>query len=242
MSNILNLLIVDDDPGIIRLLTRYFEKHSINVTAATNEQELQDVLQTGAPDIILLDLMFPDVQGFELLEKLRNKYDIGIMMMTGHEDPVDKIVGLELGADDYIYKPFELRELLARVRSLYRRTCKPPAGQIDSKDKPGSLAFDGFQFHIRSRFLFSPDKIIIKLTSHETNLLVMFLYSQNEVLNRKILVKEVFGRDWGAEDRSIDILVSKLRRKLGKKEIIANERGRGYRFIPQVVSGNNAAH
>jgi len=201
-----------------------------------DEPSLEEVLANNTPDIILLDLMFPDVQGFELLEKLRKVYDVGIIIMTGNEDPVDRVVGLELGADDYINKPFELRELLARVRSLHRRLSKMPIDSNPGDDNSQLFIFDGFRFEKHSKFLYSPENEFIKLTGHETRLLLMFLESHNAVLDRKTMVKQLFTREWGPEDRSIDIMVSKLRRKLGKKNIILNDRSRGYRFIPLVES------
>ena len=238
MDKIINILIIDDDKSIIKLLTRYFEKHGMVVSSVPGAEELDSKPSHYQAHIILLDLLLPNVQGFTFLEKLRKKYpDTGIIVMTGNEDPVDKVVGLEIGADDYINKPFELREMLARIRSLHRRiNINETITKTDEKNTSENtkyFLFNGWRFEVRTKFLYSPENQIIKLTSLETTLLSIFLKSDNKTLERNRMLQDVFRREWRPDDRSIDMLISKIRKKLSDKDIIVNERTRGYRWTPE---------
>lgn len=241
MISIINILIVEDDKSIVKILTKYFEKHGMNVACIGAVEELDSDVLRNTPEIILLDFFLPNVQGFSLLERLRVKYpNSGIIVMTGNDDPVDKVVGLEIGADDYINKPFEMREMLARVRSLYRRVTKDSAKKIgegtESSEKVQYFTFNGWRYELRTKFLYSPDGKVVKLTSFETQLLAIFLNSENRVIERITLLKDVLMREWRPEDRSIDMLVSKLRKKLHDKEVVVNERNRGYRWTPLTLT------
>lgn len=235
-----NVLIIEDDDSYCSVLSRYLAKNGV-ITNKCEEHSLLFVQKESIEitfDIVLLDLFLPDVHGFELLDKLYKTFpQIGIIVITGNNDDVDKVVALELGADDYLVKPFELRYLLARIRSLFRRLSAESDSVNNSPDQNYICIFDGWKFDKRTRFLRAPDGSLFNLTTHETDLLIKFIDSGNALIKRESLVENIFNRQWTPDDRSIDILVSKLRKKLGNKNLIINERARGYRFTPIVEIG-----
>jgi DNA-binding response OmpR family regulator len=187
-----------------------------------------------AVDVVLLDLGLSGEDGLELMRYLRAHWTGAIVIVTGRGEPVDKVVGLELGADDYVTKPFDLRELLARVRSVLRRISPPQAHSTDGN----AMEFAGFRFDAQMRSLQGQDGAPIQLTTGEYELLVAFLGAPGRVLSRDQLVTQLHGHEAGPFDRSIDVQVGRLRRKIERDvanpELIKSVRGAGYVFTPRV--------
>ena len=239
------ILVLDDDERIGKLLRRYLERESYQADIATTVAEARQMLRRGVHDLIILDLMLPDGSGLAFARELRAEHDIGIVILSAKQDVVDRIVGLEVGADDYITKPFDERELLARVRSVLRRVhsgAPGPASQrvarpIVSAPPPAdeTIRFDGWVLDRRSHELYDPDGEQVHLTSYEFQLLSTFALRPNRVLSRDEILGEVAGRKWNPYDRSIDVLVGKLRKKLESRQtrssLIKTIRGSGYKFI-----------
>jgi len=231
------ILIVDDDPRLCRSLARYFKQEGYEVCTATSGQEMRERLAAEKPSLVILDLMLPDEDGFSLARELRATSDVAIVFLTGKSDTTDKVVGLELGADDYVTKPFIERELLARVRSVLRR-----AGEgARAKPEPvGSVAhFCGWCLDLDSYDLISPSGELVALTPHEFQLLSTLVQHGNRVLTREAILELVAGRDWSPDDRSVDVLIGKLRRKLEddprEPRLIETVRSVGYKLTAKVV-------
>ncbi|MFO1089625.1 MAG: response regulator transcription factor [Hyphomicrobiales bacterium] len=228
------LLVVDDDRGTRDLVRAYFEQHNFLVTTAKNGQELLSLLARGPYDLILLDVMLPDRDGLSLCREISAKSHVPIILLTAIAETADRIIGLELGADDYVTKPFEPRELLARVRVVLRRRARP--GGAASTDDAGSrlYRFEGWSLDCTRRRLESPDGVVVPLTAAEYDLLVAFVGHPNRPLSRERLLDLTKGHTPNAGfDRSIDILVSRLRKKLQRNspnDIIKTVRGAGYVF------------
>ena len=230
-----HLLIVDDDAEIQALVERYFSLQGFRVSTAGDGAAMRAALADADIDIVLLDLGLPREDGFELTRYLREHWKGAIIIITGRGESVDRVVGLELGADDYVTKPFDLRELLARVRSVLRRVAPAEAS-------PGADAqvveFAGFRLDVQARRLFGRDGGEIALTTGEFELLQVFLGAAGRVLSRDQLINQVHGRDAGPFDRSIDVQVGRLRRKIERDaanpELIKSVRGAGYLFTPRV--------
>jgi len=230
-----HLLIVDDDAEIRALVERYFGNQGLRVSAAADGAAMRAVLANEDIDIVLLDLGLPREDGFELTRWLREHWKGAIIIITGRGESVDRVVGLELGADDYVTKPFDMRELLARVRSVLRRvTPAASAGQPAS----ATLEFAGFRLDVQTRSLRAADGAEIPLTTGEFELLQVFLRAAGRVLSRDQLIGQLHGRDAGPFDRSIDVQVGRLRRKIerdaAQPELIKSVRGAGYLFTPRV--------
>jgi DNA-binding response OmpR family regulator len=230
------ILIVDDDPRIYRLLAHYLGREGYSVRTASNGVEMRRLLTTEQPDLIILDLMLPGENGLTLAQEIRAQSDVAIIMLTGKMDTVDKVVGLELGADDYVTKPFEERELLARIRSVLRRTSR---SDISNSGSQGSIArFAGWQLDLTAYTLTSPTGEKVHLTSHEFRLLAALVTRYNRVLTRDEILELVAGRDRTPYDRSIDVLVGKLRGKIEDDPkhpcFIQTIRGVGYTFSAHV--------
>lgn len=234
MSVLGTILVVDDDQRLCRLVSRYLHREGYEVRTATSAAEMRLVMQANDPELVILDLMLPDGDGFELARELRAQSDVGIVILTGKTDTVDKVVGLEIGADDYMTKPFEPRELLARIHSVLRRRTAGQAGE-----GRGSLAhFGGWSLDLEAYELRADDGSSVNLTTHEFRLLSALVTHGQRVLTRDAILDSVFDRDWSPEDRSIDVLVGKLRKKLGDDAkdpaVIRTIRGAGYALIPSV--------
>ena len=238
MSGSVKILVVDDDPRLCRVLHRYLCREGFQVSVAANGNEMRDRITDVLPDLIILDLVLPSEDGLALARDLRAKYDMPIIMLTGKIDPVDRVVGLELGADDYVTKPFDERELLARVRSVLRRTKR-------SKKQPPTIAnnaslahFAGWQLDLKAQRLISPNGDTVRLTSLEFQLLAIFVKRPSQVLSRDTIVNQVTKRDYSPYDRSIDVLIGKVRKKIEpdfkNPTLIKTVRGMGYIFTPQV--------
>jgi two-component system OmpR family response regulator len=231
-----HILIVDDDAEIRSLLREYFEKNGYRVTLAADGRALWPALSVARPDLIVLDLMLPGEDGFKLCRDLRARSDVPIIMLTARGEETDRIVGLELGADDYVPKPFNPRELLARVKSVLRRMRSLPDNL--KPDEAREFRFAGWTLDIATRNLTSPVGVVIALSGTEFRLLRTFLSHPNRVLTRDQLIDLMLSRDAAPFDRAIDVQVSRLRHRLGEdaKEpaIIKTVRSQGYVFAARV--------
>ena len=240
------ILVLDDDERIGKLLRRYLEREGYRADIATTLAQARVEVENGAPDLVILDLMLPDGSGLVLARELRDQMDIGIIILSAKQDVVDRIVGLEVGADDYMTKPFDERELIARVRSVLRRvqSAGPAPVPVDVAASPAarpsvdapedeSIRFDGWVLDRLSHELWDPDGEQVHLTSYEFQLLCTFASRPNRVLSRDEILGAVAGRKWNPYDRSIDVLVGKLRKKLeapSGRSLIKTIRGSGYKF------------
>ncbi len=225
-------LIVDDNIELRELLSGYLTRFNIASEAVGDGAGMRKALAASRFDVIILDLMLPGEDGLELCRELRSNSDIPILMLTARCEPTDRIIGLELGADDYMAKPFEPRELVARIQSILRRV-------RDDRDAPrtderSSIRFDDWQLNGVLRQLQAPDGLVVPLSNAEFRLLWVFLERPRRVLNREQLLDAARGRSIEAFDRSIDLLVSRLRQKLGddpkSPRLIKTVRGEGYLF------------
>ena len=232
-----HLLVVDDDAEILALIQRYFRNQGFRVSTAISGTAMRAAIQADAVDIVLLDLGLPGEDGLDLTRYLRAHWKGAIIIVTGRGESVDRVVGLELGADDYVTKPFDLRELLARVRSVMRRSApviSEPAAAVAAK----AIEFAGFRLHPAARTLVGPHDKEVPLTTGEFELLCIFLEHPNRVLSRDQLMGFMHGRDAGPFDRAIDVQIGRLRRKIerdpAKPELIKSVRGAGYLFAGRV--------
>ncbi|CDM60032.1 MULTISPECIES: response regulator [Rhizobium] len=231
-----HILVVDDDARIRQLLIRYFEDEGYRVTAVADGTAMHTELATTDFTAIFLDLVLPGGQnGLQLVREVRANSDVPILMLTGRDDVTDKIVGLEVGADDYIAKPFHLREVLARLRTVLRRRRQPaerPAGHQAADE--GVLQFDGWQLHIHRRKLTDPSGQDTPLTTGEFDMLLVFARNAGRVLSRETLMDLTRSRSLEAFDRTIDAQIARLRRKIEEDTkyptIIQSVRGIGYVF------------
>ena len=232
-----HLLIVDDDAEIAALISRYFGAHGFRVSAADDGAAMRAAIARECVDVVLLDLGLPHEDGLALTQYLRAHWTGAIIIVSGRGESVDRVVGLELGADDYVSKPFDLRELLARVRSVMRRVAPSPARREPTAED-GAVEFAGFRFDAQMRRLHGPDGAEIALTTGEFDLLVVFLGAPGRVLSRDRLIGQLHGHEAGPFDRSIDMQVGRLRRKIERDaaspELIKSVRGAGYVFTPRV--------
>ena len=234
------LLVVDDDPTVRAMLVEYLSGHRFEVQAVDSGSAMRAEIERNLPDLILLDVRLPGEDGITLARFLRERYDVGIIMVTASGDVVDRVVGLEVGADDYVAKPFEPRELLARVRSVLRRMqAKPQAAPADPGPVPATRQRIGrCELDVDSRLLFENGEEV-PLTAMEFELLRVFLASPNRVLSRDQLLMRTRNREWEPFDRSIDIRIGRLRRKIepdpgGEPRCIRTVRNGGYMYVPWV--------
>ncbi|HTN97212.1 MAG TPA: response regulator [Nordella sp.] len=232
-----HLLVVDDDREICDLIRGFFERHGYRVTAAHDEAQMQAHLRRCSFDLVVLDVMLPGRNGLELCRDIRAKSQVPIIMVTAVSETTDRIVGLEMGADDYLAKPFEPRELLARVRAVIRRFSA--ASEAERQARPIQICkFAGWTLDLVQRRLWSDDDVVVTLTTAEFDLLSVFVMHPRRTLSRDQLLDLTQGREAQAFDRSIDILVSRLRRKLAASveaaSLIVTVRGGGYMFAPAV--------
>jgi DNA-binding response OmpR family regulator len=199
------ILIIDDDKKLNNLLIEYLSKFGFKATAVTNPEEGLKILRRKLPDMIILDIMLPGKDGFEVCKEIRKEYSIPIIMLTARGEVTDRIVGLELGADDYLPKPFEPRELVARIQSVLRRSSESVKSETV---KFRNLMID---FNKRSVLL---DEKRVDLTNMEFEILSVFVKNPGRVLNRDQILEKIKGIEWEAFDRSVDVLMSRLRQKL----------------------------
>ena len=222
-----NIFILDDDKELVKLLNEFLAEYKFKITSFYTPSDLFNTLEHSKPDMLLLDIMLPEMDGFQVLRKIRETDDFPVIMLTAKGEVSDKVVGLELGADDYLPKPFEPRELLARIQSILRRVHHANS-MIDL------LEFDGLAIDkLKEEVLLDNEKI--SLSTSEFEALLLFANNSNEVLDREFLVENLRGITWQTYDRSVDVLVSRLRNKLGetpnKTRFLKTIHGVGYKFI-----------
>ena len=231
-----HILVVDDDPRICRLLARFLAKEGYVVETANDGSEMRRALARLPIDLVILDLIMPGEDGLSLARSLRAESEIALIMLTGKDTEVDKIVGLEVGADDYVTKPFNERELLARIRSVLRRA--KSGGSELSPEKASIARFNGWQLDLSARDLKSPNGEAVPLTTYEFQLLSALVRRPKRALTRDQILDLVANREWAPFDRSVDALVVKLRRKLlddpRTPSMIKTIRGTGYMFAVPV--------
>jgi two-component system torCAD operon response regulator TorR len=207
-----HILIVEDDPVGRETLAAYLRRDGHRVSEAEDGATMRRIFADGDIDVVMLDINLPNEDGLSLLRELRRQSEVGIIMVTGRQDSVDRIVALELGADDYVTKPYNMRELLPRAKNLARRVA---AARANAPDEP-KKTFDGWTLDIPHRTLTSPEGEDVRLTRAEFELLATFVASRGRVLTRDGLIDQVSGRDRDPLDRTIDVLVGRLRRKIEK--------------------------
>jgi two-component system OmpR family response regulator len=238
MSASPHILVVEDDREIANLVTRFLKANDCRVAQAANGREMDLHLTDGRFDLIVLDLMLPGEDGLAICRRLRRGNRIPIIMLTAKGDPLDRIIGLEMGADDYIAKPFDPRELLARIRAVLRRVRdgEDPAGEKTARRHH----FAGYAIDVAARRLSDPQGAEIALTGAEFDLLLVLVERPGRVLSRDRLLDLTQGRAAGPFERSVDILVSRIRRKMEQDphhpEIIKTVRSGGYMFTADVES------
>jgi len=232
-----HVLIVDDDPDIAGLVSRYLGGQGFRVSVAATASQLRQSLQRAAVDLILLDLGLPDEDGLLVLRELQEEWRVPVIVVSGRGASGERVVGLELGADDYVSKPFELRELLARVRSVLRRVHADTAHEGPAR----RLSFDGLQLEPAVRRLVDRDGREVALTCGEFELLRALLAQPQQVLSRDQLMNCMHGRDAGPFDRAIDVQIGRLRRKIEldatHPRLIQSVRGAGYLLAAAVTQG-----
>jgi DNA-binding response OmpR family regulator len=234
-----HILIVDDEPEVRRLLEAGLKAEGYAVSEAADGAGLMAALEKGPIDLITLDIRLGGEDGFNLAREVRARNNVPIIMISGKGDMIDRIVGLELGADDYIAKPFHMREVLARVRAVLRRydAQSSDAGHAPAEEKGRRFDFDGWKLDATRRTLTSPEGASCELTTAEFNLLMILVERPGRVLSRDELMDLLKGHDWTPLDRSIDGLVARLRKKIERGEVpqlVKTVRGVGYVFAPQV--------
>jgi two-component system OmpR family response regulator len=232
-SQPVRILVVDDDPAMQQMVVNYLEEHNMRAVTAAGRRDLTSQFAASEPHLVILDLRLGEEDGLDLLREIRSRSDVPVIITTGHRrDEIDRVVGLELGADDYVTKPFSPRELLARVRAVLRRR---EAGRTAAPRDPdrGRSRFGGWQLDRRSRRLTDPNGSLVALTKGEYALLVAFLDAPQRPLTREYLLQATRVHE-DVFDRSIDVQVLRLRRKLetdpSAPGIIQTERGVGYVF------------
>ena len=221
------ILIIDDDKELTELLDEFLSEHKYKTLIYHSPLEAIKALDKTIPDLVLLDIMMPEMDGFQVLRKIRETLDLPIIMLTAKGEVSDKVVGLELGADDYLAKPFEPRELLARIQSLMRRV-------YSQNSLVDILSFENLEVDKLKEEVFLDGKAL-SLSTSEFEALLLFANNSNSVLDREFLVENLRGITWQTYDRSVDVLVSRLRNKLGetpaRTRFIKTIHGVGYKFI-----------
>jgi two-component system OmpR family response regulator len=248
VSTAVHIAVLDDEIEITRLLANYLQGRGFRITQLHRGAELMALMPADPPALVLLDLGLPGEDGLAIARQLREHWRCGLVIVTGRGDAVDKVVGLEVGADDYVTKPFDLRELLARINAVLRRTAAPerapltPGAPAPAPASASSLrrrlGFEGWVLDIDARRLVDPRGADVALTTGEFDLLCAFARHAGRVLSRDFLLEETRGREAAPFDRTIDVQVGRLRRKLEPDQeqprIIKSVRGAGYVFVPEV--------
>jgi DNA-binding response OmpR family regulator len=232
-----HILIVDDDPSIRQMVVDYLADNELQVTAVASGREIADVIGRETIDLLILDLKLPGEDGMDIARRIRVDSNMPIIMLTGRKDEADRVMALELGADDYLTKPFSPRELLARIRALLRRS-RIHETVVDGLARIRAFRFAGWELNVRVRRLKSPQGEVIELRNAEFNLLAVFLASPQRVLTRDQLLSMSHLHNDEVYERAIDTQIGRLRRKLeahgGGRELIRTERGAGYVFTAHV--------
>jgi two-component system OmpR family response regulator len=230
-----HVLLVDDDPEIRQLTAKYLEQNNVQCSTAANSHEMRRMLQMQRVDLLVLDVMIPGEDGLTICRDLRAAgsafAQLPILMLTARTDDADRILGLEMGADDYLGKPFVPRELLARIRAILRRSRALPSN-LQITNSPNRWRFSGYTLDTLTRQVRNPDGVLLVLTSGEYRVLQVLLSHANKVLSREQLLELTQGRSGDAFDRSIDLLISRLRLRLGEPArtlgLIKTVRSEGY--------------
>jgi two-component system OmpR family response regulator len=236
MANVPNILVVEDDRETRTLIAKYLRTNSCNVTTAADGREMEKVMADTRVDLLILDVMLPGEDGLSLCRRVRAESQLPIIMLTARGEDVDRILGLEMGADDYLPKPFNPRELLARINAVLRR--QATALNASATPNATALSFAGWQIDLRLRELRNPEGARVAMTSAEFDLLRAFVERSGRVLSRDSLLDLTQGRSAGSFERSIDVLVSRIRRKIEidpqDAQMIKTVRSGGYMFTPTV--------
>ncbi len=233
------LLIVDDDPDVRELLQEFFTLQQFETRAAASADEARELMSEFRPDVALLDIGLPGEDGLSLARYVREHHDLAIIIVSGAGDTVDRIIGLEVGADDYLTKPFDTRELLARVKSVLRRYRREPAGTLESEPEESGerfLPIGRLRLDRVAESLLDSEGEEIALTRMEYELLLVLAERPNRPLSRDQILNLTQNRDWDPYDRSVDIRVARLRQKVEEDpshpKLIRTVRGVGYKFVP----------
>jgi DNA-binding response OmpR family regulator len=247
VNSALHLAVVDDEADITQLLGNYLQHHGYRVTQLHDGRSLMELMASDAPSLVLLDVGLPGEDGFSIARQLREHWRCGLVIVTGRGDAVDKVVGLEVGADDYVTKPFDLRELLARIKAVLRRMAPSEPSAVPAGAAPAPrdrLRFAGWELDLAARRLLDPTGREVSLTSGEFDLLSTFVRHPGRVLSRDFLLERTRGREAAPFDRTIDVQVGRLRKKLEADpedpQLIKSVRGAGYILVPS-VSGSVGA-
>lgn len=237
------VLIVDDDRAVREMIAEYLSSHGYEVDAADGGGAMRAALERSLPDMVLLDVRLPGEDGLTLARYLRERYDVGIIMVTAAGDTVDRVVGLEMGADDYVAKPFDPRELLARLKSVLRRLqAKAPSDAPAPASAPSRVTVGRCQLDLAAHRLFESGGPEVHITAMEFELLKVFVQNPNRVLSRDQLLTLTRNREWEPFDRSIDIRIARLRRKVERDadnpSALRTVRGSGYMFVPADAKGS----
>ena len=219
------ILVIDDEPSIINLVSAYLKPEGYEVYTAADGNAGLKAARAFKPDLIILDLMLPGIDGIELLTRLRRESDVYVIMLTARTDETDKIVGLSVGADDYVTKPFSPRELTARVKAALRRI---KTGTTSSEER-SVLSFKHVRIDVGAHTV-TVDDVPVELTSIEFDLLRALAENRGRVLSREQLLEKIWGAEYFGEMRVVDVHLGHVRQKLGNEELIATVRGVGYRF------------
>jgi two-component system, OmpR family, alkaline phosphatase synthesis response regulator PhoP len=226
------ILVIDDEPSIINLVAAYLKPEGYEVYTATDGNAGLKAARTFKPNLIILDLMLPGMDGIELLSRLRRESDVYVIMLTARTDETDKIVGLSVGADDYVTKPFSPRELVARVKAALRRIKTETGASV--REARSVLSFKHVRIDVGAHTV-SVDDIPIELTSIEFDLLHALAENRGRVLSREQLLEKIWGAEYFGEMRVVDVHLGHVRQKLGNEALIATVRGVGYRFEDELL-------
>jgi DNA-binding response OmpR family regulator len=230
------LVVVDDEPDLRAMVAEYLVRHGYAVTTASSGGELDAYIAHGMPDLLILDVNMPGESGFEIARRVRARSNVPIMMLTAADEVVDRVVGLELGADDYVTKPFDLRELRARIQAVLRRNARAPEAPPPPAEATNIVRFGDLRLDIDARQLLQQNGAPLELTAMEFDLLAAFARNPNRTLSRERLLDLAHNRDNEPFDRSIDVRIARIRRKVErdptKPQIIKTMRGVGYMFVP----------
>lgn len=239
MTAPIHLAVLDDEVEITVLLAGYLVGHGFRVSELHSGRALMDLMANDPPALVLLDLGLPGEDGFAIARQLREHWQCGLVIVTGRGDAIDKVVGLEVGADDYVTKPFDLRELLARIKAVMRRLDPTPPVAIAPASEPKTrLRFASWELNTAARRLLDPQGEDVPLTTGEFDLLSVFVRNPGRVLSRDFLLDQTRGRDAGPFDRTVDVLVGRLRKKIEADpedpQLIKSVRGAGYILVAPV--------
>ncbi|WP_281927380.1 response regulator [Roseibium album] len=236
MNRTSHILVVEDDAEIGLLMKRHLVSNDFKVTVARDGSEMDRLLASNRIDLVVLDIMLPGEDGVSICRRLRATSPVPIIIVSAKNEDIDRVIGLEVGADDYLPKPFNPRELIARVRALFRRV---ELGARAAPAEEGSLCFEGWRMDCRARYLFNADRAVISLTPAEFNLLQVMVERRGRVLSRDQLIELTLGQIGASNGRSVDILVSRLRGKLetggASYQYIRTVRSGGYEFVAPVT-------